>query len=536
MEMYPATDIDRLKTMYKSPIVLGERCPTCVLETPKDLTAQYETIFRIGKQLLGESDLDRLLNMAMAHAVEISAADRGLMLFFDAKGDIIAATHNLEYENFADPQFEISQVIIDKVKTAQTRVCLHVKPNESTPWEDFDAAWQHIPHITCLPLQHQGNTFGVIYLDNGWGGDGFKPETCWFLCALTDFIALAAYQALENKRLHQHVEALELELREQYSFEAIVGHHPVIIETLKLVAQVADSDATVLIQGESGTGKELMARALHFNSSRKSKPFIPLNCGAIAESLLESEFFGHVRGAFTGATSDKDGWFEHAHGGTIFLDEVHEMTPALQVKLLRVLQTGEYARVGSTAIRRCDVRVVAATSQNLRQLIKQGRFREELYYRLNVIELALPPLRDRLSDILPLAQHFLKFYGTKYRKENLRLSREAENLLLAYHFPGNVRELENILQRAVVVAEGKEIRPDHLPPALHERDSTTEGASSFKLARKLTTEKFEREFIENCLKASAGNVNRAAKLAGLHVTNLHAKLKKYQINPHKFKP
>ncbi len=537
MEMYPATDVGSLKTTHHNPIVLGERCPTCIIETPKDLTAHYETLFRIGKQLLGESDVDHLLDMAIGHAVEISAADRGLMIFFDAKGDIIVeATHNLEYENMTDPKFEISRAIIAKVKAAQTRACLHVKPNETTQWNEFGTVQNNIPHIICLPLQHQGNTFGVIYLDNGWGGNGFRPEACWFLCALTDFIALAAHHALEHKRLYQRVETCEAELREKYGFEAIVGHHPAVIETLKLVAQVADSDATVLIQGESGTGKELIARSLHFNSNRKRKPFIPVNCGAMPENLLESEFFGHVRGAFTGATSDKEGWFQHANSGTIFLDEVHEMTPALQVKLLRVLQTGEYARVGSTEIRRCDVRVVAAASTDLRQLIAQGRFREELYYRLNVVELSLPPLRERQSDILLLAQHFLRFYGAKHRKENLRLSREAENLLLAYHFPGNVRELENLLHRTVIVAEGKEIRPGHLPPVLHESSTATGDTSSFKLARKLATEKFEREFIDSCLQVSEGNVSRAAKRAGLHVTNLHAKLKKYHINPHKFKP
>ncbi|NIT72171.1 sigma-54-dependent Fis family transcriptional regulator, partial [candidate division KSB1 bacterium] len=251
------------------------------------------------------------------------------------------------------------------------------------------------------------------------------------------------------------MQSLEIRLRNTHRFEAIVGHDPKIVEILKLVSQIANTEATVLIQGESGTGKELIARALHSNGRRKCQPFIPINCGALPENLLESELFGHVRGAFTGAIKNKRGWFACADGGTIFLDEVHEMSPGLQVKLLRVLQTGQYSPVGSTEISTCDMRVIAATTKNLTRMIREDQFRGELYYRLNVIDIKLPPLRDRKCDIALLIQHFLKFFHTKYGKENLRISRDAESLLLSYTYPGNVRELENIIERAVVLAEGR---------------------------------------------------------------------------------
>jgi len=238
--------------------------------------------------------------------------------------------------------------------------------------------------------------------------------------------------------LGDHWETLEKNLRSRYRFEFIVGHHPKMIKNLKLVSQIADTDATVLIQGESGTGKELIAHAIHYNSKRQDNPFVTINCGALPESLLESELFGHVKGAFTGAIKDKAGWFESARDGTIFLDEVCEMTCELQVKLLRILQTGEYTPVGSTENRKCNVRFVAATNKDLLALVHEGKFREDLYFRLNVIDLELPPLRERKSDIHLLIQHFMHLYTLKCEKKDVNISKDTEGLLLAYNFPGDV--------------------------------------------------------------------------------------------------
>lgn len=333
-------------------------------------------------------------------------------------------------------------------------------------------------------------------------------------------------------------ETLEQELRSRYRFEFIVGHHPGMVKNFKLVSQIADTDATVLILGESGTGKELIARALHYNSRRQSNPFVTINCGALPESLLESELFGHVRGAFTGAIKDKPGWFESANGGTIFLDEVSEMSPALQVKLLRILQTGDYSRVGSTQNHKCDVRFIAATNKDLLELVHEAKFREDLYFRLNVIDIELPPLRERNSDIPLLIQHFIKLYSTKYGKVDLEISIETQGLLLSYNFPGNVRELENIIQRCVALAENHIIKPDHLPSSFNGRGNhmhPAETSSCFKAAKQCVVQKFEIEYITGCLQASNGHISDAAKSAGIDVKNFYEKMKKYGIDAHSFR-
>ena len=333
-------------------------------------------------------------------------------------------------------------------------------------------------------------------------------------------------------------ETLEKELRSRYRFEFIVGHHPKMIKNLKLVSQIADTDATVLIQGESGTGKELIARALHYNSKRQDSPFVTINCGALPESLLESELFGHVKGAFTGAIKDKPGWFESANGGTIFLDEVCEMTCALQVKLLRILQTGDYTPVGSTESRKCDVRFIAATNNDLLDLVHEGKFREDLYFRLNVIDIDLPPLRERKSDIPLLSQHFINLYTIKYDKEDVDISKDTQSLLMSYNFPGNVRELENIIQRCVTLAENHVIKPDHLPSSLYGQGNPihfVKTHSCFKTAKQRVVEEFEKEYIADCLKASSGHISEAAKSAGIDVKNFYEKMKKYGIDAHSFK-
>ena len=497
-------------------------------------------LFEIGKRLLAESDVDKLLTVAIDLAIELSGAERGMIILFDSKGqNLFEAARNLQKEDIAHPEFEISRTIIEKVKAEKGSICLRNALADPGYRKSKSVARLKILSVICVPLKYEEDVFGVFYLDNRTVRGAFEPETCaFFVDQFADFISLAAYQALERKRLRNHVHELEQALRGKYQFGFIVGHDPRIVEILKLTAQVADSDATVLIQGESGTGKELIARALHYNSHRKEKRFVAINCAALPENLLESELFGHVRGSFTGAIKDKAGWFETANDGTIFLDEVSEMPPHLQVKLLRVLQNGEYSRVGSTEIRHCDVRIIAAASRDLQKLVQQEKFREEFYYRLNVVEIMLPPLRDRKGDIPVLAQHFLNKYRAKYGKPNLRLSQQAESLLLDYSFPGNVRELENIVQRAVVLAEADVIEPHHLPPNLSEVSKTTtmkKPLASFKAAKQQAVEAFESDYIIDCLKASHGNISHAAQAAGIDLKNFYDKMRKYGIDPGAFK-
>lgn len=307
---------------------------------------------------------------------------------------------------------------------------------------------------------------------------------------------------------------------------------PHVSQVLDMVSQVADTDATVLIVGETGTGKELIARMLHEQSSRREAPLITVNCGAIAETLQESELFGHERGAFTGALARKIGKFQAADGGTIFLDEISEMTRPLQVKLLRILQSGEFSPVGMTTNRYCDVRVVAATNEDLGPRIAAGEFRKDLYYRLNIIRVELPPLCARKGDVPLLVEYFLQVFGAVYDNPGLEFNAEAAQRLLQYDFPGNVRELENIVRRAVILCRDKQLTLAHLPPEVLEHKSGRADVQSlaFHEAKSRVVEDFERAFLTALLRICGGIVSRAAERSGLSERNFHAKLRKYEIS------
>ena len=310
-----------------------------------------------------------------------------------------------------------------------------------------------------------------------------------------------------------------------------------ILEILQLVMQVADTDATVLVTGESGTGKDLIAKILHENSSRRNRLFVAINGGAIPEALMESEFFGHTKGSFTGAGAEQQGKFEAADGGTIFLDEVDEMSTALQVKLLRVLQSGEYSRVGEPESRYCDVRVVAASNQDLTRLVVQGKFRADLYYRLNVIRLHLPPLRERAGDVPLLTDYFLPLFAKTYHKPGINLSPAVSVVLAQHDYPGNIRELENILHRAVILCRRSEILLRDLPPELTAQGVTRVRSrrKGFHEAKSNAVEEFERGYLTATLRTCGGIVSRAADQAGLSERVFHAKLKKYGIKGQMFR-
>ncbi len=310
-----------------------------------------------------------------------------------------------------------------------------------------------------------------------------------------------------------------------------------VVEILELVVQVADTDATVLVTGESGTGKDLIAKILHEQSSRRNGPFMAVNTGAIPEALMESELFGHKRGSFTGASTGQIGMFAAADGGTIFLDEISEMSAPAQVKLLRVLQSGEYTCVGSAENLYCDVRVVAASNQDLLKLVQEGKFRADLYYRLNVIHLHLPPLRDRVGDVALLTKYFLRMFAQTYRKPVMTVSRQVRDVLIRHDYPGNVRELENALHRATILCPGRKILPQHLPAEL----TTTRAArvdvseKGFHEAKSRAVQEFEQKYLTSTLKQCGGIVSRAADQAGLSERVFHVKLKKYGINAKSFR-
>lgn len=332
-----------------------------------------------------------------------------------------------------------------------------------------------------------------------------------------------------KQSLHENSALREI-VSERTSFNNIIGKSSSMREVFTLIDKVKDADVPVLITGESGTGKELVAKAIHFNSTRKHKPFVVQNCAALSENLLESELFGHVKGSFTGAIKDKRGLFEAADGGSFFLDELGEMSSSLQVKLLRVLQDGTFTPVGGTSMKKVDVRILAATNRNLRQMIAKSTFREDLYYRLNVISVELPPLRERRDDIPLLVEHFLKSYQKKKPSTSLKhLSSHALNVLTSYNFPGNIRELENEVERAIIMSGSEEtIEPEHL--SQHVRSSSSKGASphaSGTLDEALTT--LEKEMIVGALERTGGNKSRAAAELGISRTNLIKKVQAHQI-------
>ena len=497
-------------------------------------------LLTLGKRVLAESDLDRMMTAAIDGLIELCGAERGMILLFDPEGVVVETARNMAREDIERPEFEVSRSVLETVRATGEPFWSPNVLDDPALGNRASVLRLLILSVICHPIRDGGQLLGVVYLDNRSAGGVFTEETARLVANFSDFISLASRNTLERRRLQQRIGALSEELRGRYDFQAIVGHDPKMLAVLKLVAQVADSDATVLIRGESGTGKELIARALHFNSRRRAKPFVAVNCGALPENLLEAELFGHVRGAYTGAVRDNPGWFERAEAGTLLLDEVGELTPALQVKLLRVLENGEYSRVGSTQMRRADVRVVAATNRDLEELGREGKVRRDFLYRLNVVEVKLPALRERRGDLPLLIRHHLdRLDHGPPGCDRKRFSREVEALLLAYDYPGNVRELQNILQRAVLLAEGPVIEVRHLPESLLMLRPLLGGegpaASGFRQAKQRVVERFERDYISRCLGESGGNISQAARAAGIDYKNFYTKMQQYGIDPGGFK-
>jgi two-component system, NtrC family, response regulator AtoC len=402
-------------------------------------------------------------------------------------------------------------------------VILDLKMPEMDGLAVLTALKEQVPEIMVVMITAHGSTASAVEAMKLGAYDYInKPFDI-------DELKLVVAKALEVENLKATVQRLEHEVKERYSFQNIIGKGQVIQNIFALIERIADTNATVLIQGESGTGKELVARALHYSSNRKNNPFIQVNCAALPESLLESELFGHEKGAFTGAIAQRQGRFELANGGTIFLDEIGEISPQVQVKLLRVIQERSFERIGGQQTINIDVRVVAATNKDLAVEMREGRFREDLFYRLNVIPLHMPSLRERKEDIPLLIEHFLKKYDPKGRISSVHPA--ALKLLVDYYWPGNVRELENTMERLAIVTPGATIEESDIPAEFRHSRVLPGPEVRFMMPESgLDLEQVEKAFITQALELAQGNKSKAAKLLGLTRHTLLYRIEKHNLD------
>jgi transcriptional regulator with GAF, ATPase, and Fis domain len=456
---------------------------------------------------------------------EAVPAERGAILLVGEDGRAISE-FGLDRAGDSSRTVEVSRTVLRQVLEEGTAVLAAdlIEGGSDTP-ESVRVA--RLSSLLCAPLMLYGRALGAVYLTAA------DPQTHFdegHLELVTVICRLAAV-ALNNAR---HVEQLESEnglLRAEATVEhGMVGESVAVKRVYQFIARVAPADTTVLVRGESGTGKELAARALHRNGPRRERPFVAINCAALTETLLESELFGHERGAFTGAVAQKKGRLEVADGGTLFLDEVGEMPPAMQAKLLRVLQEREFERLGGTRTIRVDVRVVAATNRNLEEAVKTGAFRQDLYYRLNVVSFELPPLRERREDIPLLASYFVSKYAAKFKRKVTGLSREARECLTSYDWPGNIRELENAVERAVVLGTTERILPEDLPDTVLDSAPDPEAAQPVARYHDALREA-KRQLILRALEQSAGSFTEAARSLGVHPNYLHRLIRNLNLRP-----
>jgi transcriptional regulator with GAF, ATPase, and Fis domain len=495
---------------------------------------EYKTLYEISLLLNSIENIHELLQKAIDRVIESTNAQRGLLLVFDEVGEInFECARHKDKKDIKKPNSEISRTIIKKVVASGESIL----SADALHDENFDPSASmrelNLLSIVCSPISLDNKTLGLIYIDNRDITACFDENTKSLLDELASIIAPPLKNSIKKQQLVNRQKKLAEELKEQKGYDKIIGNCPPLQKVFELIDQIADSDAVVLITGETGTGKELVARQIHQKSNQAENELLVLNCSAIPENLLESELFGHEKGAFTGATQKKQGWFERAHHSSIFLDEIGELSPNAQSKLLRLIQFGEITPVGSTKTIKVNVRLITATHRNLKNMVKEGHFRQDLYYRINVIELMLPPLRDRGHDVLELADYFVKKYANRLNKTIVDIEDTAKSALLTYHFPGNVRELENIIQRSVILTKGDIILAETMPflfaHTLNDKP-INQGDINFRSAKKKLLVEFEVEFLKNRLSETKGNISQAAQNAGMYKKNFIDKMNLYNIN------
>jgi Nif-specific regulatory protein len=471
-------------------------------------------------------DLDKLLHLIIESAKNIVGAEAGSLLLLDSKTETLYFKVATGVKGDAVKEFrvKVGEGIAGHVaRTGKPVVISDAQKDPRWNRKISDRVQFETKSMACVPLTIEKKTIGVIQVINKKGDTEFTGNDMTLLDEFSALAAVAIGSAKNLEKVRRENRNLKKELGAKHQ---IIGKSPILIKTLKDAQKLARSKTTALIQGESGTGKELLARLIHRESPRKDKPLVVLNCAALPEPLLESELFGYEKGAFTGATGRKAGKFETAHEGTLFLDEIGEMAPAIQAKLLRVLQEGVFYRVGGNTPISVDVRVLSATNKKLEKEVETGNFRQDLYYRLNVVQLNMPPLRDRLEDVSALTLHFLEIFKKETGMTNLAISDAAMEKMSRYNWPGNIRELRNAIERAVVMGDGKLIVPEDLPIS-----SSAPKKSGLRVGLTLdqALNEFKKEFILLNLRNTDGNRSKAAKIMDIQRTYLSRLITRYEI-------
>ena len=505
----------------------------------KDLTCLYE----ITKELASSFVLSECLAKSMELLAEIKSMENGTVTIVNPiTGKLeIEVAHGLTAEGRKRGKYKIGEGITGRVvATGEPIIVPHISEeplflNRTRSRGDIS---DHDRSFLCVPIKDGKRVIGALSVDRIYtdGIDIQANKDLQFLTVLSTIIAqtVRRIQIVNREKENLRTENLKLkrELSEKNRINDIIGNSSRMQDVYEMVHRVVDSNATVLLRGESGTGKTLVAKALHYNGKRNEKPFVVVNCSALPETLLESELFGHEKGAFTGANERKIGRFELAEGGTLFLDEIGEISPSVQVKLLNVVQERSFQRLGSAKAISCDVRLVAATNRDLEKSVTDGSFREDLYYRLNVFPIYMPPLRERRTDILLLAEFFLEKFANDNNKKINRISTSAIDLLIQYHWPGNVRELQNCIERAVLICDESSIKSIHLPPTLQVSEPSGYGKP---LSLTAAVENFEKDLIIDGLKKNNGNQTKTAKFLDTSLRIINYKIHQYNINPKQYK-
>jgi Nif-specific regulatory protein len=470
-----------------------------------------EALLKISRLVSSVGRLSVLRVRLLEQILEIIPAERAIVVLEEGAGESFVTVYGRKKAVLEEP-IPVSRTILDKVKQERTAVLSkHILQSEFGRSKSLYGAG--VESVLCVPLQMGSSYYGAIYLETT-ERQGFDEEHLRLLTIISGILAPALQRCLHSEQLEAEAERLRADLDLRHN---MVGESPQMRALYALISRVAATDSTVLIRGESGTGKELAARALHKNSPRADRPFVAINCAAISEALLESELFGHERGAFTGAIALKKGKLEIAHQGTLFLDEIGELAPSLQSKLLRVLQEKDFERVGGTKTLVVDMRLVAATNRDLEQALTDGSFREDLYYRLNVVTIETPPLREHLEDIPLLVQFFITKIGANCGRTGLGISEEALSILQRHTWPGNVRELQNVIERAIVLGSGKLVLPEDLPRELYRAENASHSPSGYHDSLKQK----RKELILDAVVRANGKMTEAARMLDLQSTYLH---------------